>query len=162
LQHFLGLPLEILGLLLVPLLLLLVILDHLVFELSLSLYLLVVALLLLRFNQSPLLLDLPVQLPLKLGYLLVMLRLQLAIQGAHLLGAVAMELHLSLSQVRSDRLLERVDPLVLLVLELPFEVLEFAVAVPLELHFQVGEVGEHFLCLQNALLVPDVVRVVIP
>jgi hypothetical protein len=59
-------------------------------------------------------------------------------------------------------LLERVDPLVLLVLELPFEVFEFAVAVPLELHFEIGEVGEHFLCLQNALLVPDVVRVVIP
>ena len=90
LQHFLGLPLEVLGLLLVPLLLLLVVLDHLVFELSLCLYLMVVALLLLRDYQSLLLLDLLVQLPLKLGYLLVMLGLQLAIQGAHLLGAVAM------------------------------------------------------------------------
>ena len=102
LQHFLGLHLEVLGLLLVPLLLLLVVLDHLVFELSLSLYLLVVAVLSLRFNQSPLLLALPVQLPLQLGYLLVMLRLQLGIQGAHLLGAVVVELHLSVSQVRSD------------------------------------------------------------
>jgi hypothetical protein len=62
----------------------------------------VVALLLLRFNQSPLLLDLLAQLPLQLGYLLVMLGLQLGIKSVDLLGTVAMELHLSLSQVRSD------------------------------------------------------------
>lgn len=101
LQHFLGLSLEVLGLLLVPLLLFLVVLDHLVFVLSLCLYFMV-ALLLLREYQSLLLLDLLVQLPLKLGYLFVMLRLQLAIQSAHLLGTVTMQLHLALSKVRSD------------------------------------------------------------
>ena len=74
LQHFLGLNFEFLRPLLVPFLLLLVELDHLVFKLSLSLYIMV-ALLLLREYQSLLLVDLLAQLPLKLGNLFVMLPL---------------------------------------------------------------------------------------
>lgn len=60
LQHFLGLPLEFLGLLLIPLLLPLIVLDHLVLELSLGLHLLVAALLPLTRHQGLLLSDLPV------------------------------------------------------------------------------------------------------
>ena len=72
LQHFLGLPLEFFSLLLIPLLLPLVELDHLVLELGLRLHLLVAPLLPLT---GLLLSDLPVQLPLQLGYLLGVLRL---------------------------------------------------------------------------------------
>ena len=91
-----------------------------------------------------------------------MLRLKLAVQSGDLLGTVAEQLNLAVGEVRGDRLLEGVDPLVLLVLEVPLEVVEFSGAVPLQLHLQVGKVREHFLRLQDALLVPDVVRVVIP